>query len=202
MDLIGTVMGFVTIPMALFSIASVLAGLVLLLSGATHTVLIGLAGFVVASAIAVLLERHVIWLDARAIMVGRRHGRGRARYVAAIAGILPMLILLAWEMFAFHIIMAEPVQASPLTLWLWSYGTATGPWTAFALHAGRDRRTLCSIRAYAGHLAYWLFSFLVLLCDAPIAMAGTVMLLPAILPITVGCLLAVANRNSLRNVRI
>jgi hypothetical protein len=113
-----------------------------------------------------------------------------------------MLVLLGCEILAFQGIMAQHVQAPTSALWLWSYGVATGPWTGFALHAGRDRRTLCSIRAYAGHLGYWLFSFLVLLCNAPVAVAALVMLLPAILPITVGWLLAVANRDSLRNVRI
>jgi hypothetical protein len=201
LDWIGTVMGLVTLPMALFSALSVAAGIGLLAVGAGHVVLLGLLAFAAAYGIATLLERAVIRLDETAITVRRAHHVGQSRVVAGASGLLPMLVLLGWEIAAFQAVMAA-APAPRLLLWLWSYGVATGPWTVFALRADSARRTVCGIRAYAGHLAYWLLSVLVLAFGVPLPMAGLAMLLPAILPISVGFLLAVANRDALHNVRI
>ncbi|HEY0270489.1 MAG TPA: hypothetical protein VGC10_05825 [Sphingomonas sp.] len=202
MDWIGTVMGFVTLPMALFMIASIGAGVALLLIGAGGIVMIGLLAFAAAYLVAGGLERVIRRLDEIAITVQRARGRARARFVAAASGILPMLVLLGWELACFHTAMTSDTTAPRLLLWLWSYGVATGPWTAFAMRVDSDRRTICCIRAYAGHLAYWLLSALYLLADAPLLVGGIAMLMPAALPITVGWLLAVANREALHNVRI
>lgn len=200
MDLVGTVMGLATIPMALLSVVSVISGVALLLSGAWMVVVGGIAAFVVGLIVAALLEYLVKGLDAAALAVLERRGRRAGRIVGLLSGILPMLVVLGWEYLCLTRIMAT--QARPELLWFWSYGVATGPWTIFAQYVGSDQRTSCGIRAYAGHLAYWLLSALVLICHVPHWLAFAAMLLPAILPITVGTLLATADREALRNVRI
>lgn len=200
MDLVGTVMGLATIPMALLSVVSVVSGVALLLSGAWTVVVAGIGAILVGMIIAYLLEFVVKALDAAALAVLERHGRGAGRLVGLLSGILPMLVVLGWEYLCLTRIMAA--HARPELLWFWSYGVATAPWTIFAQRVGSDQRTSCGIRAYAGHLAYWLLSALVLIAHAPHWLAFAAMLLPAILPITVGTLLATADREALRNVRI
>ena len=186
--------------MALLSVASVLGAVALLLSGAWMVVVAGIGAIVVGLLIAYLLEFVVKALDAASLAVMERRGRRAGRFVGLLSGILPMLVILGWEYACLTRIMAAP--ARPELLWFWSYGVATAPWTIFAQRVGSDQRTMCGIRAYAGHLAYWLLSALVLIghVSHPIALAA--MLLPAILPITVGTLLATADREALRNVRI
>ena len=186
--------------MALLSVASVISGVALLLSGAWTVVAAGLGAFVVGLIVAYLLEFVVKALDAASIAVLERRGRRAGRIVGLLSGILPMLVILGWEYACLSRIMAA--HARPELLWFWSYGVATGPWTIFALRVGSDQRTMCGIRAYAGHLAYWLLSALLLIGHVPHPIAAAAMLLPAILPITVGTLLATADREALRNVRI
>ena len=105
-----------------------------------------------------------------------------------------------WEVawFAFFRTADRPRPA----IWLWSYGVALWPWTLYALAIHGDRRTLCGIRAYAGHLAYWLLSATVLLAGAPLPLGVMTMAAPAALPVIVGLLLAIADRDALRNVRV
>ena len=200
MDLVGTVMGLATIPMALLSVASVVGAIALLLSGAWVVVVAGIGAIVVGLLIATLMEFVVKALDAAALAVMQRRGRRAGRIVGLFAGLLPMLVILGWEYACLTRIMTA--HARPELLWFWSYGVATAPWTIFAQRVGSDQRTACGIRAYAGHLAYWLLSALILIGHVPHGIAAAAMLLPAILPITVDTLLATADREALRNVRI
>jgi hypothetical protein len=195
-------MGLVTIPMALLSLASLVGGLVLLVSGAWVPVVVGMVAFGVCTLLVPALERLVVAIDDAAIRTLRQRGRGAAMPFAMASGGVPMAVLLCWEFACFaHFSSGYPGDHG-IALWMWSYGIATGPWTAFALRVSRFRRTLCGIRAYAGHLAYWLLSILVFGVGLSPAAALPAMLLPAILPTAVGMLLAIADRDALTNVRV
>ena len=195
-------MGLVTIPMALLSIASLIGGAWLLAIGAWQLVLLGLAAFGLCTLLAPALERLVISIDDAAADALAKRGRRSANLIAAISGGLPMAVILTWEYACFHLLVSGPSEAPVVARWLWSYGVATGPWTLFAMRVSRFRRTLCGIRAYAGHLAYWLLSILILAAGAAPLPAAVSMILPAILPFMVGLLLAIADRDALRNVRV
>lgn len=200
MDFVGKAMGMATVPMALLSLASLLGAALLLVTGQAELVMFGIAAIALAFALAVAIEAASRRLDAAAWAVLCRRGRGEARVVAAIAGTLPMLPILAWEAACFSVWLRSP--APGVAGWLLSYGVALWPWTIFALAIHGDRRTLCGIRAYAAHIAYWVLSAAVLLGHAPFGVGVALMALPASLPVTVGLLLAIADREALRNVRI
>ncbi|WP_419826125.1 hypothetical protein [Sphingomonas sp.] len=201
MDRIGTIMGVVTVPMALLTVASIVAGLWLLVAGPASVVVLGIFASAAGLAIAWLLEQLVALLDDLALAIQVRRGAAAKRGAALVCGIAPMLVVIAWEYECLHLLVRFGVPATMFATWLWSYGVATGPWTLFAQLVGSDRRTLCGIRAYAGHLAYWLLSA-ASLAGLPDMLCLTLMALPAALPVTVGTLLAVADRQALRNVRI
>lgn len=201
MDRIGTIMGVVTIPMAVLLAASVGGGLWLLIAGPALPVVLGICALGVGLALAWVLERLAAAMDDAAMAVRARHGGGAGMAMALVCGIAPMLILLGWEYQSLRLLVRSPAPATAFAEWLWSYGVATGPWTLLAQLVGSDRRTLCGIRAYAGHLGYWLLS-VATLAGVPDAIAIVAMALPAALPVTVGTLLAVADRGTLRNVRI
>jgi hypothetical protein len=201
MDRIGTIMGVVTVPMALLTAASIGGGLWLIVAGPALPVVSGILASAVGLAIAWALERLVALFDDVALRVRARHGTIAGQGVALACGIAPMLVVIAWEHACLRALVAPAPPATVVATWLWSYGVATGPWTLFAHLVGSDRRTLCGIRAYAGHLAYWLLSAAAL-AGAPDALGLALMALPAVLPATVGTLLAVADRQALRNVRI
>jgi len=186
--------------MAVLSVASAGSGFFLLGTGSWQIVLSGVIACLVGLIIACLIELVVAVLDAIALATLSRAGRPAGRAVGVISGLVPMLVILAWGYATLLRGMHDPAQ--PLALWLWSYGVALGPWTIFALSVGGERRSLCGIRAYAAHLAYWLLSALVLIVHAPLVVIIPIMFLPAILPVTVGALLAAADREALRNVRI
>lgn len=201
MDAIGLVTGALTIPMVFLSLASGLAGLGLLVLGDRRLVLAGLAAALLCLILARLMESVVIAIDHRAA-VSLKHGwRSQARVLAVTSGAAPMLVILTAEIICVHTTMDAARHASQPLAWLWAYGVATGPWTLFAARASRFRRTLASIRAYAAHVALWLFLLAFAAGVSPV-MAGAAMLLPAILPFTVGMLLALADRDALTNVRI
>ncbi len=201
LDIIGVAMGVVTIPMALLSIAAALAALWAAISGDGSLVAIAAAAFAAGLALALVFERLSILLDGQAWTILGRSGRGAGMAMGVASATLPILALLAWQ-FGCFIGIAQGAAGHPVVRWLLSYGVATGPWTLLALRIGSDRRTLCGIRAYAGHLGYWLLSILVLGFGVSADVAVWAMPLPAILPLIVGTLLAVADRDSLRNVRI
>lgn len=201
-DAVGAVMGFLTIPMALLSAASIAAGGLLALHAVWVPLLFGALLFGLCAAAARPLEWLIIGIDDRADMAMRCGRRGRARLIAVASGAAPIAIILALEVASLHAMLScRGVAPAPL-VWLWGYGIATGPWTLFAEQVGRFRRTLVAIRAYAGHVALWLFSLLALVLHAPIAVAVMAMLVPAALPFTVGLLLALADREAIANVRV
>jgi hypothetical protein len=201
-DFVGVAMGFVTIPMAILSVASLAGGAWLLAIGAWRLVLLSVAPFGLCVLMSPLLEQLIVYIDHAAAVALGRHDRGQARLIAIVSGALPVLVILAWEYGCFRAIMSTSFGVPVTASWLWSYGVATGPWTLLAARVSRFRRTLCGIRAYAGHLAYWLLSFEVLIVGASPVVGAASMLLPAILPFTVGLLLALADRDALTNVRV
>lgn len=195
-------MGLVTIPMAIMSVASVLGGLGLLSLGEWQLVLVGALAFGVCLAFAPILEQLVVAIDEMTVRTLERGYQSWARLIAVASGSVPMVAILAWEIACFDRLTASRADLPRIILWLWSYGIATGPWTAFAMRVSRFRRTLCGIRAYAGHLAYWLLSLSVFGLGLSLHIAAPLMILPAILPFAVGMLLALADRDALTNVRV
>lgn len=201
-DATGDVMGLLTVPMALLSIAGALAGPVLVATGHWPPVLLGLAAFTVCTALAHLLEPLVIMIDDLAAMSLQRDRRRAARLCAIVSGALPVGVIFVAEIVSLRTVFASGSSAPVLLAWLWGYAVAAGPWTLFAQWVSRFRRTLVGIRAYAGHLALWLFSLLTLGLGAPPAVVAAALLIPAILPFAVGMLLALADRDAIANVRV
>lgn len=200
MDLVGKAMGLATIPMALLTVWGCVAGLILLAGGHPVIVTVGVFLFAICFALAIVVEQIVIRIDdLSARMLPRR--RAWARAVALLSGVFPMLVLLVSEYLAFRLVLGTATSGMLLP-WLWSYTVATGPWTLFTRHVSRYRRSLCGIRAYAGHLAYWLLSLNWLANHEGAASAFLLMMVPAILPVSVGVLLALADREALKNVRV
>lgn len=199
-DMVGVAMGLLTIPMALLSLAGGAAGLALLIGQHWLPLFYGLLAFVLCSILAPLLERVVIAIDDAA-----NHSRDdprRAHVFAAISGALPVAVILVAEVVTLRWVLVRADHAPQVIAWAWGYAAATAPWTLFAERVSRFRRTLVGIRAYAGHVALWLFSLLALWLKMPVAITAAAMLLPAILPFTVGLLLALANREAIANVRV
>lgn len=201
-DVTGTALGLLTIPMALLSIASILAGLILAVRQEWAAVVLGLVALLACSSLARPLEWLAIRIDDAAARAAG-HGRRRlARAVAMVSGALPVAVILIAEVVTVRLVLGASVAAPVPLAWLWAYGAATGPWTLFAQRVGRFRRTLVGIRAYAGHVALWVFSFLALVLHAPAAAVAAAMLVPAMLPVTVGLLLALSDRDAIANVRV
>lgn len=195
-------MGLLTIPMALLCLGGVTAGLVLVPLQAWSVLSSGVAAFTICSVLAHPLERMVIAVDDIAA-VSLERGRPTAAYVAAVvSGALPVATIFAAEIVSLHVVLIHTGTAPRVLCWLWGYVAATGSWTLFAERVSRFRRTLVGIRAYAGHIALWLFSVLTLWGDVPVAAAVAAMLVPAMLPFTVGLLLALADRQAIADVRV
>lgn len=201
-DVTGTAMGLATIPMVSLTTGSIVAGLVLALRQDWALLVPGLALLSLCSMLARPLEALVVGIDDAAARASMRGQRGRARCRAVASGAVPVAVMLAAEVLCLRAVLGEAATSPPLLVWLWGYGVATGPWTLFALRVGRFRRTLVSIRAYAGHVALWLFSILALWLHALTGVVVAAMLVPAILPFTVGLLLALADREAIANVRV
>lgn len=201
-DPLGITLGLLTIPMAVLSIASLAAGLMLLAWQDWPAVLFGFAAFLFCSVLARGLERLVIAIDDAAGQA-RDHGRRRSAYAIAVAsGAVPVLVIFALAVGSFRQVLAMPSAAPVWLLWLWGYGVAMGPWSLYAERVSRFRRTLVGIRAYAGHVALWLFVLLTSVFDAPPLAVGAAMMVPAILPFTLGMVLALADRKAIVNVRV
>ena len=200
-DAVGIGLGLLTIPMALLSAGSLAAGVVLAVRQDWPMLLFGVLAFLSCSILAQLLERIVIFIDdvaARSL----RH-RGRAQLFAVVSGALPVAVIFAAQIFCLRGVLASAPATMPVVLaWLWGYGVATGPWTLFVERVSRFRRTLVAIRAYAGHVATWLFTLTALAMHASPVVIGVAMAIPAILPFTVGLLLALADRDAITNVRV
>ena len=202
-DLFGVVMGLLTIPMALLTMAGIVAGAVLALQADGSALFFGVAAFLAGLVLAYLLERVVITIDeAAAIALG--HGRHRrARCIAVVSGALPVAVIFAAEIACLrHMLLFGPMAPTTILHWLWGYAAATGPWTLYAERVSRFRRTLVGIRAYFGHVALWLFSIAGLGLGASPVITGLLLLLPAFVPFTLGLLLALSDREAIANVRV
>lgn len=201
-DAVGTVLGLLTIPMAVLSVASVAAGFALAARQDWAPLVFGFGLFLAVSVLARLLEQLVIATDSGAALL-LAHGRhGLAHAVAFVSGALPVAVIFVAEIGCLHGLLARDTTAPVWLVWLWGYGVATGPWTLFAERVSRFRRTLVGIRAYAGHFTLWLFSLLILWLHAsPLILVAT-LLANAFIPVTVGLLLALADREAIANVRV
>ena len=201
-DAVGIGLGLLTIPMALLSAGGIVAGVVLAMRHDWSAIVIGTAAFLLCSILARLLEQLVIRIDDVAAGALGRRDRSVARIVAVVSGALPMIVILASELVCLRGVQAYASTGTAFAVWLWGYGVATGPWTLFADRVSRFRRTLVAVRAYAGHIALWLFSVLALVLHVSPGVAVAVMVLPAALPFVIGMLLALADRDAIANVRV
>lgn len=190
-------MGPLTIPMALLLVLGALAGPVLALSGRADLVLDGALAFVAATALLALVYRACEPLEAAARGRRARGGIASGRLYAILFGLLPMLALVGLQLAAVKLL-ARP--APRLLAGAWFYAVATGPATLLAASASRERRTLWSVRAYAGHIGGWIW----LALGGPWAASSVALLalLPAILPVGIGALIALADPRTLRSSRI
>ncbi len=195
-------MGLATIPMALLSVGSVAAGLILVVRQDWAPVALGLVALLLCSVLARPLEALIVMIDDAAAQSLDRGRRRRARAIAVVSGAVPITVILVAEILCLRVVLGADAASPRLLVWLWGYGAATGPWTLFAQRVGRFRRTLVSIRAYAGHVALWMFSLLALWLRAPAGIVLAAMLVPAILPFTIGLLLALSDRDAIANVRV
>ncbi|WP_242097978.1 hypothetical protein [Sphingomonas sp. CROZ-RG-20F-R02-07] len=201
-DAVGTVLGLLTIPMALLSIGSVGAGLALAVRQDWPPLVFGIAAFLIGWVLVHLLERLVIATDDAAALALAHGRRPLAHATAFVSGALPILVIFAAEIACLQGLMDRTAGAPGWLVWLWGYGVATGPWTLFAERVSRFRRSLVGIRAYAGHVTVWLFSLLILgLHASPLLLVAT-LLANAFIPVTVGLLLALADREAIANVRV
>lgn len=201
-DTVGIALGLLTIPMALLSMASVAAGVLLAWWGDWPAVLFGMGAFLFCAFLARLLEQTVIAIDDAAAHALARRRRGRAYGIAIVSGALPVLVIFAAEILCFRGVLARASAAPGALPWLWGYGVATCPWSLYAERVSRFRRTLVGIRAYAGHVALWLFALLTLWLGASPGVVAAVLLVPAALPFTLGVVLALADREAIANVRV
>jgi hypothetical protein len=195
-------MAFVTIPMALLTLASIGGALVLITTGAVQLILPALLGLAFGLVLVYGVDRMTVRFDSVAVNLVSTGRTAPGRLIGLASGALPVAAILAWLYLCLRVAVAAGDAGHVLVVWLTSYGVATGPWSLHALWAGSDRRTVCGIRAYAGHLAYWTLSLLVLGFGVSMPIATVAMAWPTILPLVVGALLATADRDALRNVRI
>lgn len=201
-DPLGTTLGLLTIPMAACSVASVAAGAMLLAWRDWRSLLLGVAAFLVCSILARVLEQLVIAIDDAAGLALDDGRRRRAYAIAVVSGALPVLVIFAAEIGAFREVLGWSTAAPAWLRWLWAYGVAIGPWSLYAEQVSRFRRTLVGIRAYAAHLGLGLFLLLTVAVHAPPLAVAAALLVPAILPFTLGMVLALADRKAIANVRV
>ena len=201
-DTVGIGLGLLTFPMTTLGMGGATAGLLLIPWGGWPQLLFGVAAFLLCSFLAAPLERLVIAIDDAAARSIDRHRRGRAYGIAIVSGAFPVLVIFTVEILSLRGVLARPSGAPAALQWLWGYGVATCPWSLYAERVSRFRRTLVGIRAYAGHVALWLFSLLALWLEASPAVIVAVLLVPAALPFTLGLVLALADRDAIANVRV
>jgi hypothetical protein len=187
--------------MALLLLTSIAAAFWLAFSGNVGIVALGLGLAAAAFGVAWMMDVVLVQLEDLALAVHTRWGTIAAAPVALLCGCLPTLVVMVWAFDCYHWFKVDETVYS-LDRWLLSYGVATGPWTLFALIVSKDRRTLSGIRAYAVHLAYWLLSASLFLAPTHPVLAAALMLIPAILPVTMGTAIACADRAMLATVRI
>jgi hypothetical protein len=202
MDFTGTLLGALTIPMALLNASCGIAGLWLMLRGDWLAVLIGVLLFLAAGIVAPVLSRTSNAL-AELALAAKTRDRPALGYIAAIcSGGWPVVLIVLWEVATLHLLLQRTPQGDDIALWIWSYGVATGVWSWQAHRASNKDRTLRGIQAYSAQLAYGVLSAAVVLLRWPLAIAIALMMLPMILPLAVGMLLALADPDVLRDVQV
>lgn len=202
MDFTGTFLGLLTIPMLLLNVMAGMAAVWLAARGDFHNILIGIVVFMMGSIGATFLQR----ADGRLANFARsavESGRLWTGYAAALINSGgPVAIIILWELGTLLILKPEIDDTADIALWLWSYGVVTGIWTLRAFLANRRNLTLVTIQAYSAQLGYVALSVALLLLDWTIPGALALMLVPMVLPLIVGFLLALADRGALDNVQI
>ena len=196
----GRILGGLTIPMALLTLASVCAAIWLALFAETMTVATSLLVLLAGLVLSWIIDGLIAQLEDAALAAQTRWGDIAGGTIALICGALPMLVIILWLFAAFQWLNLG--EANAVAWWLLSYGIATGPWTLHALFTADERRTLCGIRAWAAGVAFLLLSAVMWANVASPLLALAAMAIPAILPGTVGTLLARADRTMLRAVRL
>jgi len=179
----------------------VVSAVFLVALGGVYTVVIGLVFVALLFCLTVLLPSEDGFLAETAhraaakgdLLVGYTLAGVSAATVPAVVVIVNCLVL---DYFREH------TTSYSALWWLVSYGVATGAWTIRAHFAAPRNRTLSSIQAYAAHLGYALFSVgvVALGLSVEIGLLGTI--IPQLLPFAVGFFLAIADRNTLRDVQI
>lgn len=202
MDFTGTFLGLLTIPMALLNVAAILSGLWVMARGDAHYLAVGIGLFTLGSIGASFMQR----ADGRLAEFARgalMRGRKRLAYGAAMLNSIgPITIIVIWEIITLWVLQGHMDGERDTALWLWSYGVVTGIWTLRAFISNSRNRTLTSIQAYSAQLSYVILSAAVLEIGWPLPIGIALMLLPMILPLIVGVLLAVADRSALRDVQV
>lgn len=193
-------MGLLTIPMALMVVLGSLAGVALLLAGSGGLVASG----AVASAAALIvtgcaaLGGGYLACEPLARLAFRQVSAGRtasARIAALAFGTIPALAVTGVEVAALALLPRSSPASALLAVGL-AYAVATGPATVLAAIAGRERRTLWSVRAYAAHLSCW-----ILLVGDALSAPGfwrIAALAPGVLPAAIGALIALTDPRVLR----
>lgn len=201
MDFTGTLLSVLTIPLALLNAGCGLAGLWLIMRGDWPAVTMGVLLFIGGAVIARLLSATSKGLADLAIAATKRGLRASAYLAAILSGAWPVIVIVIWEVVTLYLIHGDTGR-NAIAIWVWSYGVATGIWSWQAHRADSRDRTLKGIQAYSAQLAYIILSACVLLLGWPVPVAIALMLLPMILPLVVGMLLALADRDALRDVQI
>lgn len=189
-------MGYLSIAMAALLVAGAAAGGALAVLGQGGLVGAGLIAILGSAAALLLVYLAIERLGGRArgLLEGRR--RGAAMACAVAYGVVPMVAVVALQLIADGRVPAAGGDTLALP---WRYAVAAAPTTLLGLFAGRARRTLWSIRAYAAHLSA---AMLLLAPGADRVALGLLMLLPAVLPMVVGFFLALADQRAVRAVRL
>jgi hypothetical protein len=202
LDFTGTLLGMLTIPMALFNAGAGIAGFWLVLRGEGVSVGIGIVLFGVGALFGPMVPGAGSGLAEIALAeknAGRRHW---ASALAALNSAFPLVVILVWEVAVFLFFKERGADGETVAHWFWSYGIATGIWSWRAHRAAPEDRTLSSIQAYSAQISYVILSACVMLSGWPMPAAIAVMLPPMALPLITGYLLALADRAALRDVQI
>lgn len=193
-------MGGATVPMALLNFGAFAAGVWLLVGGNMAVVATGmLFGIALLGAGPALPEEDSRLADFghRALVVGRK---GLAYCAAIFNSVIPLFAILASEIVVLMLYRREPDAG--LVLWLWSYGVATGAWSLRARRARAEHRTVRGIQAWAAQLSYMLLSLALLVWHWSLGAALLLVAFPMLLPLVAGTMVALADRNELRDVQI
>lgn len=192
-------MRFVTITLAVLTVAAAAAAITLAAAGRWHLIassaLVFLAGFLLAAA-----GEHGSDLLRRLVdEVRLRAGRVPVLALSIASAGLPVGLLLMFDLWGFAQ-QARAMQGAWFwPIWLLGYGAVSGPYTLFAAVTRLQERTLCGIHAYLGHLLYLLISLLWLRFAVSwpvLLLASALLLVPAAI---IGVRVALAGRSLMRS---